>query len=418
MKNKITLFAAILINLNTILGAGIFINPGPLTNIAQSFGFLSYFFSMLILMPIVLSVAELAQLYPTSGGLYVYSRKYISPMTGFISGWGYFVGKATAAALLCNVVVMFLQRRILFLQNFSLLFLDFLMIFSLIGLNILGAKIGGRIQYLFAASKFIPILVVIFSGIFFVALPETPTENIFTLISSSIPIAIFALTSFEVICSIGHMIENPQKNIKKAILISFGLAVLFAISFQLIMYSVVGPSLAYSVEPLKDFGLKIFSDYPLVARIISALVMGSILGGAFSSLTTNSWNVYKFAEDNFIPFKNFFIKVNDNGSAWAGLLFEGLIAIILLIITKQQIPLQSMAVFGVVSCYLFSSTAALFAYSKKKAVFRIIPILAILSSSYVLWLCLKKLYLFGISFSYLSIFLGGILIALFRYKKN
>ena len=124
-ENKISLFAAILITVNTMLGSGIFINPAPLAKIAGSFGFLGYFVSMIILIPIVLSIAELAKLHPTSGGLYVYSEKYINPLAGFISGWGYFLGKATAAALISKIVAVFLKNRIIFLQNFSTLFYHF-----------------------------------------------------------------------------------------------------------------------------------------------------------------------------------------------------------------------------------------------------------------------------------------------------
>lgn len=417
-KHKISLWAAILINLNTILGSGIFINPAPLTKIAGSFGYLGYLASMFILLPIVLSIAELAKLHPTSGGLYVYSKEYISPMIGFVSGWGYFLGKATAVALLCNIVMIFLQSNITILQNIPLLFLDFMLISFLATINIIGAKIAGNIQYVFAVSKFIPIATVIFAGIFFFSIPTSNVINPFQTIPSSLPIAIFALMSFEIICSIGHLIENSDKNIKKTILFSFTFAALVTILFQVMIFATVGTNLANSIDPLRDFGMIAFSRFPFIAKLISAVVMGSILGGAFSSLTMNSWNIYTLAKNKHVPFKNLFTKINKHQVPWISLLFEVLIACILLAISKKQIPLQSMAVFCIVSSYMLSSVAALLSKAKKGFNEKLIPILAIISSNYIMWLCLKKLYNYGISLPYLTIFLSGIIIALFRYKKS
>ena len=67
---------AVLICINSIIGAGLFINPRPLTQFAGPYGFLVYMLGALLLTPLVLSVAELAKLHPVAGGLYVYSKTH------------------------------------------------------------------------------------------------------------------------------------------------------------------------------------------------------------------------------------------------------------------------------------------------------------------------------------------------------
>src|SRR6185503_14825262 len=44
------------------------------------------------------SSAELAAIYPESGGAYVYGRKRLGHAWGFIAGWGFVVGKLASCA--------------------------------------------------------------------------------------------------------------------------------------------------------------------------------------------------------------------------------------------------------------------------------------------------------------------------------
>lgn len=410
---KINLTTGILINLNTIIGSGLFINPRPLTQIAKNWGFAGYLISFFILLPIVLSVADMAKLHPTSGGLYIYSKKYINSFLGFLSGWLYFLGKVASATLLSHLFAIFLKNRLLVLSSTPILIVDSVVIFFLIALNIFGINIGGKIQYLFASFKFIPIFFIIFAGIsffkptFFII----STAEIHTLISL-LPIAIFALTGFELICSIGHLIKKPEKNIKRVIIISFAIAVITATMIQILMYTVAGNNLLQLSPPIYIFTKKIFPNFPIITQIIGILVWGSIIGSAFGSFITNGWNLFTLAKDNHFPLKKFLIKVNRFNSPWIALIIQGLLGIILLLITKQQIPLQSMAVLGIISAYLFTSISAFRAKQKKQN--KLISQLAILSSSYIIYLCIEKLYAVGISFSFLFIFVLGVAVSIFK----
>ena len=44
------------------------------------------------------SSAELAALYPASGGTYVYGRERLGPFWGYLAGWGFVVGKTASCA--------------------------------------------------------------------------------------------------------------------------------------------------------------------------------------------------------------------------------------------------------------------------------------------------------------------------------
>jgi amino acid transporter len=166
-KNGISPVVGVLICINTMIAAGLFINPNKLTLLAGPLGFLGYLLSALILFPLLLCIAELAKLHPVSGGLYVYSKTYINAGAGFLSGWAYFVGKTTSVALLMHKFVEFFQPKFSILASVPILALDFSLIFVLIGLNVLGMSVGGNVQYLFTLLKGVPIIFTFIMGFLF-----------------------------------------------------------------------------------------------------------------------------------------------------------------------------------------------------------------------------------------------------------
>ncbi|MFH1461874.1 MAG: amino acid permease [bacterium] len=415
VKNKINLTTAILININIMIGAGVFINPAPLTKFAGAFGFTGYLFSAILLLPIVLTIAQLTQRNPIAGGLYVYAKNNLGSFIGFWGGWSYFLGKATSAALLCNTFVVFFQNRIAFLQEIPIIVLDLLLILFLISINIFGVKIGGKIQYIFAGAKFIPIIFVIFASLsiinpnFFIFTPQD-----FKHLFSAIPIAIYALLSFEIITSIGHLIENPEINIKKAILYSFLIVVTVATLFQFSIFGALGKELETAGIPILLLGSKFFSNGSFLPGILNSMIFASILGGAFGSLTSNCWNFYALSKDKQIPLSKFFTKINKNNVPYFSLLIEGFISFLLLAVSQNQIALQNMTVLGMVTAYFLSSISLLKILKNEFYTKKAIPILAILSSAYIMSICIKNIIKFGISISFIMIFLVGIFFALNR----
>ena len=232
-----------------------------------------------------------------------------------------------------------------------------------------------------------------------------------------LPVSIFAITSFETICSIGHMIKKPKTNLPLAIIIiSFTIAACFAMIIQFFIYGTTGLSILNSNEPIYLFAIKIFSNYPVIAKVINVFVFGSIIGGAFSSLTSNVWNLHTFATNNLLPFKKYLIKKNKFNVPWVSLVIEGCLAILILIITSNQVALQNMTVFGIVIAYLLNTIAA-FKINNSKLL-NIISSLGILSSLFILYLCLQKIFQSGISTSFIIIFLIGIILMLLKKYKT
>jgi amino acid permease len=108
---KLSLLSAILINLNIMLGSGIFINTVILTKQAGSLGAVVYLLVALLLLPLIMTIGQLLDYHPTSGTFYDFGRT-ISPYFGFISSWSYFTAKLCSSALAIHVCLSFLQQII------------------------------------------------------------------------------------------------------------------------------------------------------------------------------------------------------------------------------------------------------------------------------------------------------------------
>lgn len=411
-RKTFTLTAATLLVLNTMIGGGLFINPKQLALTAGVFSPLGYVIAACLMLPLILSIAELARLQPVSGGLYVYSKIYLNPFAGFLSGWAYFLSKSTSAAFLLHTVNTFFANRFAILQGVPPLFLDMGLISLWTIVHLFGIPLGGRVQYFFSAMKFTPLLFGFFAGFAtFESVNLQTMSGDFSLstLGTIIPICLYALVGFELICSVGGFIENPATNIRRAILTAFAFVSGAVIFFQLILCGALGNALGLSPEPILALGIKFLGQHAILAKIMNGLVFASISGGAFFMLGGNCWNLHTLAKDNHLPFSNHFAKLNRYGAPWVALVLQAMTSITMVSITSQQLPLQNMVVFSLFSCFLMTCFAAFNAGKQRDLRVPIfVPILAIGTCSYVIGLCLSNIIKYGVSSSFLSFFLVGL----------
>ncbi len=423
-KKSLSLTSAVLLCLNTMLGAGIFVNPKQLALLAGSYAPFGYIIATILMLPLIFSIAELARLQPVAGGLYVYSKLYVGKFAGFLSGWSYFLAKATSSAFLAHTVNTYFYNNIPLIQStINPLIMDAILLFFIASLHIVGITIGTRIQYFFTAIKLTPLFFGFLAGFFafnpsFLFVP--PIDPItFGTLGSVLPVCLYGLVGFEVICAIGGFIENPAKNISRAIFTAFISISCAAILFQFLMHSALGPALSTMTEPMFSLGLQIVGKYTWIARVMNGLIFASITGGAFFMTGSNCWNLHTIAKNGHLPFGKYLAATSKSNTPWVALLVQASISITMLAITSQQLPLQNMAIFGSFATFFFSCLAAI--QAGRKNLLRIplwVPMLAVGTCSYVIGICLKNIVRYGISIPFLTFFILGCAAAIFQQLKS
>lgn len=357
---KISLPTAILININIMLGAGIFVNTPELAKRAGMLGGFTYILIGLLMLPLILSIMKLLELHP-AGGFYTYAEREISPLAGFLSGWSYFTSKLASSMLMIHVSVTLLQHIFPTLKAINTFALDAAIVALFIGLNMLNIKAGSSIQRMFITFKIIPIFFAIIAGLFllqptYFSAPYLMWDGVF----SSLPLVLYAITGFEAACSVSGKIKNAKKNAPLAVLISFAIVILFAFLYQTFFYAALGTDLCLG-DHCDAFpsllNLLPFSSFVTnkLLGLIHIAIASSTLGAAYGIIFSNSWNLHILAQKNHIWFSAFISKLNTNFIPYVCVLAEGLLCFVYLFASQgNTIPLQQIGALGCILAYSFS----------------------------------------------------------------
>lgn len=89
---------AVVIGLGSMIGAGVFAVFGPAARAAGTGLLIGLAIAAVIAYCNATASAQLAAVYPTSGGTYIYGRERLGPWWGFTAGWGFVVGKTASCA--------------------------------------------------------------------------------------------------------------------------------------------------------------------------------------------------------------------------------------------------------------------------------------------------------------------------------
>ena len=89
---------AVVIGLGSMIGAGVFSAFGPATRAAGAGLLIGLVLAAVIAYCNATASAQLAAVYPTSGGTYICGRERLGPWWGFLAGWGFLIGKTASCA--------------------------------------------------------------------------------------------------------------------------------------------------------------------------------------------------------------------------------------------------------------------------------------------------------------------------------
>lgn len=395
--NTISLWAAVIININIIIGTGIFINTIELSKRTGLLGGLCYALVGLLLFPLILSFVKLLELYP-EGGFYTYCSS-IHPIAGFFNTWCYFFSKLSSASLSIHIFTVLIQKIFPILSSINTFAGDLFVLIILLGLNMLNVRTGSKIQSWVMILKLFPIFFVIAIGSFF--FQTSNTHNIHQLwdgIPSAIPLVLHALLGFEIACSISRNIENPRINAPRAILISYSVVIILYFLYQTLFYAVVGSDLMAQANYSTAFPLLIghFTQNThcinFLSHLIHCAIALSALSAAFGVIYANIWNLYSLAELNYVPLRDIVMKRNRFNIPFICVIMQGVIIITYMVIMcGKETTFQQLSAFGAVITYGLSISGLMVAYLKNNKSI-LIPVLGLLNCAILLSVSLYAMY--------------------------
>ena len=96
LQRRLGLLDAVTVGAGSMIGAGVFSAWGPATDAAGTGVLIGLVVAAAVAFCNATSSAQLAAVHPESGGTYVYARRQLGPLWGYLAGWGFVVGKTAS----------------------------------------------------------------------------------------------------------------------------------------------------------------------------------------------------------------------------------------------------------------------------------------------------------------------------------
>lgn len=425
-SKKLSLTSAIFINLNVMIGTGIFINTFDLSTKVGILGCLLYPIVGIFMLPLIAVFGQLLAYFPT-GGLYAFGKSS-SRFLGFLSCWSYFFGKLASCSVMLFVGASTLEQLIPYLHGYNPINISIIILMFFTCLNLLDMKTGIMVQSFFLTSKSIPIVFALVAGIIlFDTSGITFNASILQSITTNIPLVLYCLAGFETACALSRNIENPSVNGPKAVYYSFGIIMLLYGIFQGLVYISIHSSLA-QINSYQDIFPAIaykLIDSPVIAQkmafLLNFAIGSSALGGAYGILFSNSWNLYTLAENNHLIGSSKFKQLNIHNTPWVAVLFQAIVCMTFLLCNQASVlPLRRTAALGIVIAYTISAFAyyQLLQRTKNSHNSKVIAIAAFITCMLFVANCISSFMEEGIRPLFLFIAIISCGIIMFYYQEK
>ena len=341
---KLSLIDAVFIGLAAMLGAGVFVVFGPAASYAGAALPLAILIAALVAYLNAGSVAQLAKAVTRSGGGYSYARVYISKNFSFLAGSAFLVGKIGSSAAIALTVATYLTPDHVVLTAIGAVVV--MTAINLAGINrtALGSKVLATITIAF-------LLTLVIAGF---ALPAAAAQ-----LETGSPIGIlsaaalffFTFAGYARVATLGGEVQNSDRNVARAIWISFAIVLAIYLTLSLILTEKLGSNLAFTVTPLADLAAKTFLGGEFVWIFAALAGLGSLL----ALLAGMSRTAAEMALDLELP-KPFAKRLSNNAPVVAELTIAGLV--IVLVSTGGILLSLGISSFAVLLYYAITNFAA------------------------------------------------------------
>ena len=310
------------LGLSSMIGAGLFYNLAPTSKISSYSTILGLLLASTLAFANASSSAQLASLYPQTGGTYLYANKVLGKLPGNIAGIVFILGKTVS----CVAIALTLGNYISPIYGKELG----------VGLSVIVFLIGYKgITKTAALARWFVLIVISILVFFCIAILMTPSTNIaipllegFSASNLFLSAAIwfFAFTGYSRLATYGEEVKNPETIIPSSILTGLGITVTIYLFVNWLALAIIGPEVvANSNTPLLvAMDVSIMSDFSFLIVFASTIATASV----FLALLPAISRIYvAMSRDGILP--NMFSKIhNKNNSAYVSELFVLLTVIV------------------------------------------------------------------------------------------
>jgi APA family basic amino acid/polyamine antiporter len=274
-----------------------------------------------------LTVAELATMFPETGGAVKYLEHTYGKLVGFLFGWGqiliYYPANIAALSIIFGTQAVNLLGID---KDFQLPIAIGVGLMQLL-VHLFGTKAGAVVQQIATVLKIIPVVLIIVFGL----LHQGPVEvslfpvqaggdkPLLTALASAVLASMFAFDGWMSVGNISGEMKRPEKDLVRAI-VSGLLMITFlyiAISMVFLNYLPIG-EIAGNQNTASQVASLLFGKHG--GKLVTIGILISVYGTANGYTLTGSRVPFALGEEGILPFSKQWVKLNRFGSPFASIL--------------------------------------------------------------------------------------------------
>ncbi len=293
LDRRLGLVGSVAVGMSAMIGAGLFVVFPPAVSAAGDGLLVALALAAVVAACNAISSARLARRHPVAGGTYVYGRRQLGPLWGYLAGWSFIAGKVASCGAMAFALGSYLSP-----DHARLGALVAVVAFTAI--NLAGVEKSAAVSIPLVAGVVAIVLVAVV--VMFSAseasgpdLPSTPGG-----VLEAAGLLFFAFAGYARLATLGEEVRDPARTIPRAIAVTFILVLGLYAAAALALVHVLGVSrLATSVRPFVA-GVEAADAGALVPWVLVAATLAA--GGALLSLMLGvSRTVLAMARDGHLP---------------------------------------------------------------------------------------------------------------------
>lgn len=306
LKKEMGLVIATALVFSNIIGSGIFMIPSQLAQVGGvGSSIIAWVITGIGAIVLALTFANLGSKMPRNGGIVEYSKESFGDFMGFLTAWVYWNGSWIGNATLFIVILDYLSKTFLFLNNPILGFaFCSLLLWIFTYINIRGAKFAGRFGTVLMIVKLLVLVffIIVAFSIFNIhnVQPVLPKGRGTSTIPLTAAITFWAFTGLESASVTSGEIKNPEKNVRRSTIIGVAVSI---VVYLLISISAMGAlsqsALAASNAPITEIIQNVLGSK--FASYLTIVIAISICGSSIMWLLATARAAYGAGEYKVFP---------------------------------------------------------------------------------------------------------------------
>lgn len=365
LRKSLGLWTAAGIGIGAIIGTGIFVLIGVAAGLAGPSVILSFLIAGFVALLTGLSAAELSSFITETGASYIYTAKAFGAFPGFVVGWmksfDYIVGASAVSLGFAAYLAYFLgiPPATATLVAIGTVWPLLLMLLNLRGMQeaswtnnaLVVLKVSALVLFIVVGGYYL-----IRGGDFSNYTPFFP-EGIKGMLSGA-AIIFFAFIGFNTVAMVAEEVKDPEKNVHRAILLSFGVCTLLYIGVAIVAVGLVDwQTLGLSKAPL-ELALGVATTNPLFLKFVAISALFATTSVIISSIIGGSRALFAMARQGVLP--GVLSKVSSRGIPVWGVVISGVVISLIVLFTRANLTwLASIFNFGTLLTFFFINASLL-----------------------------------------------------------